>query len=114
MEFATTDLIKVTLDVSTNLILFYLTQPFKTLENNQELRKQARIGKGRNVHNNLSKQLLWHVIKVFILCQCAQQVSAQKTLKGKNYYFFDNVITITFYVISLTQKTITFKVHWML
>ena len=84
MEFATADLIKVTLHVTTNLGYFWLTQPFKTLSNNQERRKQTRIGTRRNVHYNLSKQVLLHVVKLFVLCQCVQQVSAQKPLKGKN------------------------------
>ena len=82
MEFSTADLIKVTLHVTTNLVYFGLTQPFKTLYKYQERRKQARIGTRRNY--NLSKQLLLHVVKVFVLCQCVQQVSTQKPLKGKN------------------------------
>ena len=86
MEFFNTDLIKVTLDVTTNLVFFYLTHPFKTFDNKQELRKQAWIGRRRNVYCNLSKQQLWHILKLFIICQCVQQVSTQKTLKGKIYH----------------------------
>ena len=86
MEFVNTDLIKVTLDVTTKLVFFYLTHAFKTLDNKQQLRKQAWIGRRRNVHCNLSKQLRWHLLKLFIICQCVQQVSTQKTLKGKIYH----------------------------
>ena len=87
MEFVNTDLVKVTLDVTTNLF-FSLTHAFKTLDNKQELRKQAWIGRRRNVHCNLTKQLLWHIFKLFTICQFVQQVATQKTLKGKIYDSF--------------------------
>ena len=86
MDVISADLIKLTLSVINKLHFFYRTQPFKMFDNNQESHKQTRIGTKRNVHYNLSKQLLLHVIKVFVICQCAQQVSSQKTLKGKIKY----------------------------
>ena len=101
MDVISADLIKLTLSVINKLHFFYRTQPFKMFDNNQESHKQTRIGTKRNVHYNLSKQLLLHVVKVFVLCQCVQQVSSQKTLKGKIKYLPSNNDYILVYILNM-------------